>query len=149
MKIKPFPSEISEEEKQEIFGFLKERFGFEQTLFEDFLILKGATNFWLFPKTNHLSQLKKLSPEAVGLLFLRRVSHYLKPTSSFLQRFGKWATKNVVTLNPEQVKLLREKGKIEIKFDLEPGYVILRNGKWILGCGLYVPGKLISYLKSL
>jgi hypothetical protein len=37
---------------------------------------------------------------------------------------------------------------VEIELDLEPGYVILKNKHWILGCGLYLPGKLFSYLES-
>ncbi len=148
MTKKAFPDEISLEEKKEIISFLKERFGFNEEIFADFVILKGSSTFWLFPKTTHLLSLKKLTPEVVGLLFLRKVSDYLKPTSTFLQRFGNYATKNIIQLNQEQLKLLQERQKIDIELDLAPGYVIIRDEDWILGCALYLPGKLFSYFEK-
>lgn len=145
---KAFPEEISLEEKKEILSFLEERFGLKEEIFVDFVILKGDSTFWLFPKTNHLLQLRKLTPEVVGLLFLRKISGYLKPTSTFLQRFGKFATKNIIQLNAEQLKCLQERQKLDLDLDLEPGYVIIRDEDWILGCALYLPGKLFSYFEK-
>lgn len=148
MQIKKFPEVTTEEERRELLCFLEERFGLSPSLFDEYVILKGSTNYWLFPKTEHLNLLKKLSPEAVGLIFLRKVSNYLKPTSTFLQRFGKYATKNIVELNEDQLKLLQSNYKIPISLPLEEGYVILRDENWILGCGLYVKGHLYSYLET-
>jgi hypothetical protein len=148
MAKKTFPQEANLEEREEIFLFLEDRFGLKRDIFEDFLILKGASTFWLFPKTEHLIQLKKLTPEVVGLLFLRRVSGYLKPTSTFLQRFGQYATKNVIQLETEQLKTLQERQRLEIDLDIQPGYVIVRDEDWILGCALYLPGRLYSYFEK-
>lgn len=141
-----FPFKILEEERKEILGYLEERFGIPQNVFENYEILRGVSNFWLFPKTNYLDKLRGLDVQTVGLLFLRKVSKYLKPTSVFLQRFGHLATKNIVILSQEEISILKEKNKIEIELDLEPGYVILKDKYWILGCGLYLPGRLFSYL---
>lgn len=148
MKRKPFPEEITFEERQQILFYLEQRFGLKQELFEPYTIFKGATHYWLFPKTEHLPLLRKLSPESVGLLFLRKIKDYLKPTSTFLQRFGKYATKNIVKLTDSQLKELQEKRKIKIDLPLEPGYVILKDDLWILGCGLYLEGHLFSYLET-
>jgi len=148
MPRKSFPEEISLEEREEILAYLTERFGFSPSLFEDYLMLRVFHNYWLFPKTNYLSQLRKLTPEAVGLIFLRRVSQYLKPTSTFLQRFGRYATKNIVTLKEEELRLLQENKKIALSLPLEEGYVILRDENWILGCGLYLRGFIYSYLEN-
>ncbi len=148
MIAKRFPTELSQEEREEILNFLEDRFGIERTLFENYLFLKGTTNYWMFPKTEHLPNLKKLIPEVVGLLFLRKVSKYLKPTSAFLQRFGKYATKNVVTLNEAQLLALKEKMPLKIDLPISPGYVILRDESWILGCGLYLPGKLYAFFEE-
>ncbi|RKX61244.1 MAG: hypothetical protein DRP29_00930 [Thermodesulfobacteriota bacterium] len=141
-----FPFKILEEERKEILGYLEERFGIPQNVFENYEILRGVSNFWLFPKTDYLDKLRGLDVQTVGLLFLRKVSKYLKPTSVFLQRFGHLATKNIVILSQEEISILKEKNKIEIELDLEPGYVILKDKHWILGCGLYLPGRLFSYL---
>jgi len=142
-----FPQKVSEEERKEVLRYLEERFGISASYFEKYDILRGVSNFWLFPKTIYLETLKNLQIQTVGLLFLRRVSKYLKPTSVFLQRFGYLAKKNIVSLSEEIILILKEKNKVEIILDLEPGYVILKNNHWILGCGLYLPGKLFSYLE--
>jgi len=142
-----FPQKVSEEERKEVLEYLEERFGISAFYFEKYDILRGVSNFWLFPKTTYLEILKNLQIQTVGLLFLRKVSKYLKPTSVFLQRFGYLAKKNIVSLSEEIILILKEKNKVEITLDLEPGYVILKNNHWILGCGLYLPGKLFSYLE--
>ena len=142
-----FPQKVSEEERKEVLGYLEERFGISASYFEKYDILRGVSNFWLFPKTTYLEILKNLQIQTVGLLFLRKVSKYLKPTSVFLQRFGYLAKKNIVSLSEEIILILKEKNKVEITLDLEPGYVILKNNHWILGCGLYLSGKLFSYLE--
>lgn len=143
-----FPQKVSKEEREEVLKYLEDRFGIETFHFDNYEILKGVSNFWLFPKTEYLEKLKSLQVQTVGLLFMRQVSKYLKPTSAFLQRFGYLAKKNVVHLSEEIISILKEKNKVEINLDLEPGYVILKNKKWILGCGLYLPGKLFSYLEQ-
>lgn len=144
---KRFPRRVSEQDRTMVLAYLEERFGIPQDVFFNYEILRGVTNFWLFPKTAYLEKLSQLSVQTVGMLFLRKVSEYLKPTSAFLQRYGYLASKNIVTLEENLIKVLKEKSKVEVVLDLEPGYVILRNKNWILGCGLYVPGRLISYLE--
>lgn len=147
MKGKPFPEIISPEERKDILFYLEERFGINPEIFNNYAMFKGATHYWLFPKTEYIYFLRKLSPESVGLLFLRKIKNYLKPTSTFLQRFGKFATKNIVELTENQLKILQESKKIKIELPLEPGYIILRDGTWILGCGLYLNGYIFSYLE--
>jgi len=142
-----FPQKVSEEEREEVLKYLEERFGIEKTHFDNYEILRGVSNFWLFPKTPYLEKIKSLQVQTVGLLFLRKVSIYLKPTSVFLQRFGHLAKKNILVLPDDVISALKEKNKVEINLDLEPGYVILKDKYWILGCGLYLPGKLFSYLE--
>ncbi len=148
MKRKPFPAEISSEEREHILNYLENRFGIPTKVFDEYTIFKGATHYWLFPKTEHLFLLKKLSPETVGLLFLRKIKDFLKPTSTFLQRFGKYATKNIIELSEEQLKTLQKNKKIPIDISIDPGYVILRDENWILGCGLYLNGYIFSYLET-
>lgn len=142
-----FPQKVTSEERKEILNYLEERFGIDPLNFKEYEILRGISNFWLFPKTQYLENLQKLQVQTVGLLFLRKVSKYFKPTSAFLQRFGYLAKKNIVHLSEELVLTLIKQKKIEIELNLEPGYVILKNKYWILGCGLYLPGKLFSYLE--
>ncbi len=143
-----FPRRVTPEEKEEVLQFFSDRFGIPSEVFSPYEILRGVSNFWLYPKTEFLQTLSKLQAQTVGLLFLRRVSHYLKPTSAFLQRFGYLATKNIVTLDQKTLIKLKENRKVPIELPIEPGYVILKDENWILGCGLYISGKLISYLEE-
>lgn len=143
-----FPKKVSEEEREEVLSYLEERFGIEKFHLEAYEILKGSLNYWLFPKNPYLELLTNLQVQTVGLLFLRKVSKYLKPTSAFLQRFGYLANKNIVELTSEEIKILKEKQKIKKDLPLEPGYIILKKGDLILGCGLWVSGNIIAYLES-
>ncbi|NPA40587.1 MAG: hypothetical protein GXO57_09135 [Thermodesulfobacteria bacterium] len=144
-----FPKRLSSEERREVEEFLYDRFGIPPNIFTPYEMLRGVSNFWLYPKTELLEVFSKLQVQTVGLLFLRKVSVYLKPTSAFLQRFGYTATKNIVELPSETIRIFKEKKRIEIDLDVEPGYVILKDSEgWILGCALYINGKLISYLEE-
>lgn len=143
-----FPKKVSSEERKEILLYLKERFGIDENYFDSYEFLKGSHNYWLFPKTPYLEYFTNLQVQTVGLLFLRKISKYFKPTSAFLQRFGYLATKNVVELTPEEIKILKEKNKVKKSLSLEPGYVILKKENLILGCGLWVSGNILAYLES-
>ncbi len=143
-----FPQKISEEERENILRYFEVRFGISSKIFDPYDMLKGSSNYWLFPKNFPLATLAKLQVQTVGLLFLRKVSHYLKPTSAFLQRFGEFAKRNIVELSCEEIKKIKKEGRVEKDLPIEPGYVILKDNHWILGCGLYLPGKIISYLEA-
>ncbi|MFN4197048.1 MAG: hypothetical protein ACK4FM_03460, partial [Caldimicrobium sp.] len=59
-----------------------------------------------------------------------------------------FAKRNIVTLNREMLSFLKEEKKIEIDLPLSPGYVIIKDENWFLGCGLYIPRKLFLYLEE-
>ncbi len=99
---------------------------------------------WLLTKDERLPALASLRVETVGLPVLRRVKKRFKPTSAALQLFGKHATKNIVGLAPVQLKELVEKNEIKDDFPVSPGYVIVSTETVIVGCGLYLPDRLIS-----
>lgn len=82
--------------------------------------------------------------ESVGLPLLRLKKTQLKPTTAALQLFGPHADRNTVNLAREQLKTLVEKKEIKARFSISPGYVIIVAETIIIGCGLYVPGRLIS-----
>ncbi len=78
-----------------------------------------------------------------GLPFMRIVAGYLKPTTVFLQRFGGLATKNILSMEKEQVYEFCNKGQIDLNQSAlgsapinPPGYVIIKTSGHILGAGL-------------
>ncbi|MBX6422971.1 hypothetical protein [Thermosulfurimonas sp. F29] len=141
-----WPVPVSQEERRNILNYLSDRFGFPPDLFEPYEFLATSKNYWLFVRTPYLRELTRLRIQTAGLLFLRKVSGYLKPTTAALQRFGHQATRNILELDRYTLDRLRLEKKIPYESDLEPGYVILKCEGRIWGCALYLPGKLISHL---
>jgi hypothetical protein len=72
------------------------------------------------------------------------VGQRLKPTSASLQLFGKYVTKNLISLEPIQLAELIREGEIRGEFPVSPGYVQIMTQSLTIGCGLYLPGRLIS-----
>ena len=141
-----WPRVVSLDERDQVLSFWEERFGIPKETFEPYLLLSTAKNYWLFINPPDLRSLQGLRVQTVGLLFTRRVSRWLKPTSTALQRFGHLASKNIVELSPSELDRLRREKRIPYQVDLEEGYVIIKCEGKVWGCGLYAPGKLISYL---
>ncbi len=141
-----WPRVVSLEERDEVLSFWEERFGIPKETFDNYLILSTAKNYWLFVNPPELRPLQNLKVQTVGLLFTRRVSKWLKPTSTALQRFGHLATKNVVELSPVELDRIRRERQIPFEAPLEEGYVIIKCAGKVWGCGLYAKGRLISFL---
>ncbi len=141
-----WPRVVSLEEREEVLSFWEERFGIPRETFQDYLLLSTAKNYWLFIAPPDLRPLQNLKVQTVGLLFTRRVSRWLKPTSTALQRFGHLATKNVLELSPSELDRLRREKRLPFEAEMEEGYVIIKCEGKVWGCGLYAQGKLISFL---
>ena len=141
-----WPRPVTSEERGRILGYFEARFGIPQETFSGYLLLSTAKNYWLLRDTGRTEEIKHLKVQTVGLLFARQVSKYIKPTTIALQRFGHLATWAIVDLSPQELEALKSQRKISRAVSVEPGYVILRCGEDIWGCGLYLPPHLISHL---
>ncbi|AEH45633.1 hypothetical protein Thein_1777 [Thermodesulfatator indicus DSM 15286] len=141
-----WPRVTSFEERDEVLSFWEERFGIPKNAFSGYLLLSTSKNYWLFVEPPEIKPLQGLKVQTVGLLFTRRVSRWLKPTSTALQRFGHLATKNIIDLTPAELDRLRREKKISFSAQIEEGYVILRCEQKVWGCGLYAKESLISFL---
>jgi NOL1/NOP2/fmu family ribosome biogenesis protein len=124
----------------------QERFGIPQEVFSNHNLFRRGHTFWLLNKDNRLPALASLRVESVGLPLLRWVKIHLKPTSAALQLYGVHADKNVVSLQTSQLKELIEHKEIKGEFPASFGYVILATEDVIIGCALYLPGRLISQI---
>jgi len=98
----------------------------------------------VFSKDDRLRDLALLQVESVGMPLLRWVGTHLKPTSVALQLFGAHADRNIVSLTSDQLRDLVEIKEIKSEFAGSPGYVIVASNSVIIGCALYLPGRLVS-----
>ena len=98
----------------------------------------------MFSKDDRLGDLASLQVKSLGLPLLRWVGTHLKPTSVALQLFGVHADKNTVTLPTDKLRHLVENKELKSEFGCTPGYVIVASKAIVIGCALYLPGRLIS-----
>lgn len=139
-----WPELLKEPDRNQLLGFLRDRFGIPQSAFADHHLFRRGSTVWLLSKDDRLGNLTSLRVESVGLPLLRWKKTHLKPTTVALQLFGAHADRNTVSLAREQLKELVERKEIKGYFSISPGYVIIVTEAMIIGCGLYVPGRLIS-----
>ena len=119
-----------------ILDFLKERFGIEEGVFEGFRFVKLGDDLWIM--SEDVPQ-KLHGINRVGLRFARGISRNPKITTAVLQIFGKFATKNIIYIDEEQLKDYImgkdvEVGEIE---GVERGQVIVKFKGDVIGSGLY------------
>jgi Uncharacterized conserved protein len=119
-----------------ILDFLKERFGIEEGVFEGFKFVKLGDDVWIM--SEDVPQ-KLHGINRVGLRFARGTSRNPKITTAVLQIFGKFATKNIIYIDEEQLKDYImgkdvEVGEIE---GVERGQVIVKFKEDVIGSGLY------------
>ena len=129
--------------------FFADRFGMNLSVFAGYELRQKASSVWIVRSDPRLPALARLKVRSVGLMLLRQVGRYRKPTSAALQVWGIYAGKNVIRLNSETLKELVEQGEIRGDFAATPGYVLLSLEDLPVGCGLYLPPRLLSRLPHL
>ncbi|MCG6916692.1 MAG: hypothetical protein LJE89_04005 [Deltaproteobacteria bacterium] len=137
---------LKDPEQDHLLGFFRQRFGITREAFADYYLFRRKRTVWVFTKDDRLKDLASLQVKSVGIPLLRWVGTHLKPTSTALQLFGVHADKNIVTLPTDQLRDLVEGKEIKSEFGCTPGYVIVAIRSAVIGCALYLPGRLISQL---
>ncbi len=72
----------------------------------------------------------------------------MKPTTRFIQYFGKFATKAVLNIDENKLKDILNGGYLPFPEKIENGYVILSLKGQALGLGLLINGKVRSQLPA-
>jgi NOL1/NOP2/fmu family ribosome biogenesis protein len=119
-----------------------ERFGISEQAFAGCKFFRKARSIWAINDVD----LPSLSYEAIGMRIMNCKDRPWKPTTSALQVFGRYATKNIIHLNRDEAMIFLEGGSQVIESDCEIGYVVVFYRGDVLGCGLYSHGKLVSQI---
>ena len=135
---------LKDPERDYLLGFFRHRFGIFRAVFSNYYLYRRRRTVWVFNKDDRLRDLASLQVESVGIPLLRWVGAHLKPTSVALQLFGAHADRNIVSLPSDQLRDLVKSKEIKSEFAGSPGYIIVASNSVIIGCALYLPGRLIS-----
>jgi len=134
-------------DQRRIFSYLEQRFGISQTHFADYLLFRSRKSWFLITNTAYVFSVSQLKVSQAGLRAFQRVGEFLKPTTRFIQAFGRLATRAKLHIDLPQLQALLEGKKIHVDISLDNGYVILAVGEnRVLGLGLYIDHMVSSQL---
>lgn len=137
----------SEDERRWLFGYLKERFGIPEDVFEKYLLFRRKNSWQLIKNVNQVAYASILKISKVGVRAFQKVGAYVRPTTRMIQIFGHRATKAKFDIDEEQLTKLMSGEKISADLAIERGYVILTLKKSrILGLGFFVNGSVSSQI---
>lgn len=139
-----WPECVKGPERNQLLELFQDRFGILLSVFDEHHLYRRGRTVWLLSKGERVGDFATLRVESVGLPLLRWVKTHLKPTSAALQLFASHINKNIVRLTPEQLQELVESREIVGEFAGSTGYVAIESNSLIIGCALYLPGRLVS-----
>ena len=124
---------LDEVKKNVLLEYCLERFGINPNIWEGYIWHSGSKNKIYLANT---LELERIIPESKGICIFR-LDKSPKPTTNFLQLFGKYVTKNYVELDNENTikYCMGEDLILENSKSIIPGFVLMANNKRFLGCG--------------
>ena len=124
--------------KNIILEYCYERFSINDNEFAYYKWYLGSKNrIYIGP-----GEIERINPESIGLCIFR-LDKTPKPTTNFIQLFGKKIKKNIIELNKKNTEEFCNGRNLEIKTNNEPGFVSVSYEKIALGCGHW-KGKILK-----
>jgi len=114
-----------------ILEYCKVRFGIKNEILSIYDWYVGSKNRIYVATTKEIDRIKS---ESIGLCIFR-LDKTPKPTTNFIQLFGKRITKNFIILNKKDTLDFCNGSDLEIETDIEPGFVSIKYENISLGCG--------------
>ena len=151
---------LGRNEKREIIEYFRNFYDLEEKFIKELesmqLFASGKEKIRIYSGALDLTNIPKIQKEIVvssaGLYLIKKENGYTRLSFDGATMFGKYARKNIVILNEEQVEdlflghtLLFEE---EQKEGLDRGFIILKEPRHndILGVGLFNGNELLNYL---
>ncbi|MDS0477889.1 hypothetical protein [Natrinema sp. 1APR25-10V2] len=132
--------------REAVVDYFEDRFGIPTETFDGYTFWeKGAGKIWIYGGAAP----SPIEIEAIGMTCLRTRQEHWKPTTDFVQRFGRAATECVIDLEREEARRFAAGEDQELeRWDGDWGYLIaaheIAGEREPLGVGLYVHGELRS-----
>ncbi len=138
------PRLLRDDQRDILAGFFEERFEISRKIFQDFDMFAFSRQAFLFRRQPFEMKWPEGAFVRCGLPFVRNVAGFLKPTTVFIQRFGREARRNVLELDLETTANLCLEGEISLPTLSEsvdvPGYVMVKFKEHHLGAALALEG---------
>ena len=113
-----------------ILEYCSERFGINNKMFKNYNWYIGSKNrVYIGPE-----ELERIKPESIGISVFR-LNKTPKPTTNFLQLFGRHVTKNIIELSSKETIEYCAGENLSPNLNTETGFVIVKHCDRILGCG--------------
>jgi NOL1/NOP2/fmu family ribosome biogenesis protein len=144
-----WPESASRDDRLALLSYLETRFGLKPGLFQDYLFFRKRKSWWIFRKTPLLADVSRIKISRMGMKAFQQVGRFIKPTTRFIQAFGRHATKATLVVEETQLRDLMEGKGLDISLEIDPGYVILSMDEpRVVGLGLYVNGLIRSQISK-
>jgi len=142
-----WPELAEDNSRRTISSYLLERFGIPPEILDEYYLFERKKGWFILKRSEQVKKGAHLKVSKVGLRAFRKVGQFIKPTTRFIQAFGRFATKAVFQMDRPQFEELVLTGEIPVDPGLEKGYVILTlEDDVVLGLGFYIHGAIRSQL---
>ena len=142
-----WPELAEDDSRRAVSTYLQERFGISPAILDEYYLFERKKGWFILGKSHQVKNGAHLKVSKVGLRAFRKVGQFIKPTTRFIQAFGKFATKATFQMDMSQFETLVLKGEIPVDLAMEKGYVILKLADdVVLGLGFYIDGTIRSQL---
>ncbi|WP_312908573.1 DUF7122 family protein [Natronosalvus caseinilyticus] len=133
--------------REAVLEYFEDRFGIPPETFEEHTFWeKGAGKIWIYGGESP----SPAEIEALGMTCLRTRQDHWKPTTDFVQRFGRHATRCVVDLSDAEATRFAAGEDQSLEWDGDWGYLIAAHDvdgdREPIGVGLYLHDELRSMI---
>ncbi len=140
-----WPEFAKEDERHSVFSYLEDRFGIPERLFDDYLMFKRKKSWSIMKKPPGEGPASQLKVSQIGMKAFHKIGAYIKPTTRFIQVFGREATKARLEIDESEFLKLFSDDELSVDLPIGDGYVIFALGEnRVLGLGLLIEGKVRS-----
>lgn len=127
-------------DRNRLLGDLENRFGIPERLFDEYLLFRKKKSWWLLKVSQFICTAAQFKVSIPGLKAFQRINRFVKPTTRFIQIFGREATRAILNIERETFRNLETGEPFPVDLVLENGYIILLFEKHPLGLGLMIDG---------
>jgi NOL1/NOP2/fmu family ribosome biogenesis protein len=124
-----------------------EQWGIPPEELKEYIFMQKKENLFITTEDIRNIKLEKLRINSIGIYFGEYKHNKLRPSIEGSQIIGKFANKNVLEIQEEDVKKWLMGKDLEIEDDTNlKGYLIIKHGKDFLGSGMLKDKKILNFV---